>query len=383
MNRLLRLPSIYLVLPMLLASVLTLYSFDMPDAYLEGLSLLALAALGVLLIDLPFGTRLPPLASFRHHRYAGTREAFVALAYAMAVGFFCLLDLALFPIPLLTNPSSYATMEGGHEHIRHISDMCWTLPPIGLLCARNRWLRWTLIMTGLVFPVLAIDRNRIFASLFALAMVLLLRRDEHKPVPWLRVVLLVALGGTVFSVLGMLRSGSLDTVTLPFSQAYRDASQGVKWLLLYVAAGPYNFGAIYAKHYVNASFLLSQLVPGAAVATADTDIPLDAPNINVGTEFFPFLLAFGPAGAVLSMLGLYALLAWSVRRLRASTGLFPLLIFLRVAYVCVMSPFAPQAYTWTNAGFIAVCLLLQALPIWLPNRNALYPLSDEHDYATR
>src|SRR5581483_12044065 len=118
-----------------------------------------------------------------------------------------------------------------------------------------------------------------------------LRRDEHKPVPWLRVVLLVALGGTVFSVLGMLRSGSLDTVTLPFSQAYRDASQGVKWLLLYVAAGPYNFGAIYAKHYVNASFLLSQLVPGAAVATADTDIPLDAPNINVGTEFFPFLLA--------------------------------------------------------------------------------------------
>ena len=383
MNRLLRLPSIYLVLPMLLACVLTLYSFDMPDAYLEGLSLLALAALGVLLIDLSFGTRLPPLASFRHHRYAGTREAFVALAYAMAVGFFCLLDLALFPIPLLTNPSSYATMEGGHEHIRHISDMCWTLPPIGLLCARNRWLRWTLIMTGLVFPVLAIDRNRIFASLFALAMVLLLRRDEHKPVPWLRVVLLAALGGTVFSVLGMLRSGSLDTVTLPFSQAYRDASQGVKWLLLYVAAGPYNFGAIYAKHYVNASFLLSQLVPGAAVATADTDIPLDAPNINVGTEFFPFLMAFGPAGAVSSMLGLYALLAWSVRRLRASTGLFPLLIFLRVAYVCVMSPFAPQAYTWTNAGFIAVCLLLQALPIWLPNRNALYPLSDEHDYATR
>ncbi|HET7333240.1 hypothetical protein, partial [Dyella sp.] len=302
---------------------------------------------------------------------------------AVAVGFFCLLDLALFPIPLLTNPSSYATMEGGHEHIRHISDMCWTLPPIGLLCARGRRLRWTLVMIGLVFPVLAIDRNRIFASLFALAMVLLLRRDEHKPVPWLRVMLLAVLGGAVFSVLGMLRSGSLDTVTLPFSEAYRDASQGVKWLLLYIGAGPYNFGAIYAKHYLNASFLLSQLVPGAAVATADTDIPLDAPNINVGTEFFPFLMAFGPAGAVLSMLGLYALLAWSVRRLRASTGLFPLLIFLRVAYVCVMSPFAPQAYTWTNGGFIAVCLLLQALATWLPNRNALHPLSDEHDYATR
>ncbi|GLQ95542.1 hypothetical protein [Dyella acidisoli] len=385
MSWLLRLPSTYLVLPVLLACGLTLYSFDMPDDYLQGVLLLATASLGVLLIDLLFGPRLPLMVQFRQHHYAGTREAFVALAYAVAVGLFCLLDLALFPIPLITNPSSYATMEGGHEHIRHISDMCWTLPPIGLLCARNRWLRWALITVGVVFPVLVIDRNRIFASLFALAMVLLLRRGLHKRVPWLRVVFLVVLGGTVFSVLGMLRSGSLDTVTLPFSDAYRDSPQGVKWLLLYISAGPYNFGAIFAKHYTNAAFLVSQLMPGAgAIATADTDIPLDAPNINVGTEFFPFLMAFGPIGAMLSIIGLYALLAWSVRRLQASVALFPLLIFLRVAYVCLMSPFAPQAYTFTNGGFIAVCLVLQVLAVWLPNRNALPHLSDEHaNYATR
>jgi hypothetical protein len=385
MSWLLRLPSTYLVLPALLACGLTLFSFDMPEAYLQGVLLLATASLGVLLIDLLFGSRLPPIARFRQRHYAGTREAFVALAYALAVGLFCLLDLALFPIPLLTNPSSYATMEGGHEHIRHISDMCWTLPPIGLLCARNRWLRWTLIAVGVVFPVLAIDRNRIFASLFALAMVLLLRRGEHKRVPWLGVIFLVVLGGSVFSMLGMLRSGSLDTVTLPFSQAYRDSPQGVKWLLLYISAGPYNFGAIFAKHYTNASFLISQLVPMAgSVATADTDIPLDAPNINVGTEFFPFLMAFGSVGAVLSIFGLYAMLAWSVRRLHASIALFPLLIFLRVAYVCVMSPFAPQAYIWSNFGFIAICLLLQMLAAWLPNRNLPHNFSDEHaHYATR
>lgn len=385
MSQLLRLPSTYLVLPVLLACGLTLFSFDMPEAYLQGVLLLATASLGVLLIDLLFGPRLPPVAWFRHRHYAGTREAFVALAFAVAVGLFCLLDLALFPIPLITNPSSYATMEGGHEHIRHISDMCWTLPPIGLLCARNRWLRWVLIVVGVAFPVLVIDRNRIFASLFALAMVLLLRRGEHKRVPWLRVIFLVVLGGSVFSVLGMLRSGSLDTVTLPFSAAYRDAPQGVKWLLLYISAGPYNFGAIFAKHYVNSAFLISQLVPMAgSIATADTDIPLDAPNINVGTEFFPFLMAFGSAGAVLSIIGLYALLAWSVRRLQVSVALFPLLIFLRVAYVCLMSPFAPQAYTWTNAGFIAICLVLQMLAVWLPNRNSLHNLSDEHaNYATR
>jgi hypothetical protein len=385
MSWLLRLPSSYLVLPTLLACGLTLFSFDMPEPYLQGVLLLATVSLGILLADLLFGPRLPPVARFRHRHYAGTREAFVALAYALAVGFFCLLDLALFPIPLLTDPSSYATMEGGHEHIRHISDMCWTLPPIGLLCARNRSLRWALIGVGVLFPVLAIDRNRIFASLFALAMVLLLRRGEHRRVPWLRVLFLAVLGCSVFSVLGMLRSGSLDTVTLPFSEAYRASPQGVKWLLLYVSAGPYNFAAIFAKHYVNAAFLISQLVPMAgSIATADTDIPLDAPNINVGTEFMPFLMAFGPVGVVLSIVGLYAMLAWSVRRLKASVALFPLLIFLRMAYVCVMSPFAPQAYISSNFGFIAICLLLQMLAAWLPNRNGLQPFSDEHaDYAKR
>jgi len=64
------------------------------------------------------------------------------------------------------------------------------------------------------------------------------------------------------------------------------------------------------------------------------------------------------------------MLRWSVQRLRASVSLFALLIFLRVSYVCVMAPFAPQAYTWTNAGFIGLCLLMQAFAAWLPNRRA-------------
>ncbi len=38
------------------------------------------------------------------------------------------------------------------------------------------------------------------------------------------------------------------------------------------------------------------------------------------------------------------MLLWSVQRLRPTVPLFSLLIFLRVSYVCVMSPFAPQAY---------------------------------------
>lgn len=371
MMRCLRLPSLYLALPILLACGMALLSFDLPDDYLAGIGLLAAAALGILVFDLAAGPRLPPLARFRLRCYAGTGEAFVALAYAGGVLLFCALDLALFPIPLISDPSAYATMEGGREHIRHVSDMCWTLPVIGLLCARRRWLRYGLILAGLVFPVLVIDRNRIFASLFSLALVLALRRDEARPLPWKSVVLLGLLGATAFSVLGMLRSGSLDTVSLPFSALYRAMPQGIKWLVLYISAGPYNFGAILAKHYANASFLVNQLLPMAgSIATAGTDIPLDASNINVGTEFLPFLMALGPLGALGSILLLYVLLIWSVRRLYPRVSLFSLLIFLRVTYVCLMSPFAPQAYTWTNAGFIVLCLLLQLLAAWLPDRHA-------------
>ena len=376
MKRLLCLPSAYLALPLLVACGLTVLTYDLPVDYLQGLLLLAVVAAAVWLFDVQAGFRLPPTAQFRARSYAGTRDAFVALAFAWLIAVFCVLDLALFPIPLFNNPSSYAVMEGGHEHIRHVSDICWVLPPIALLCARNRWLRNTLIAVGFLFPILVIDRNRVFASVFSFALVILLRRDEARPLPWKAVGALALAGVSVFSILGMLRSGPLDHITLPFSATYRAAPEGIKWLLLYASAGPYNFSSILAKDYSNTSFLFNQLVPlSGSIATAGTTIPLDATNINVGTEFFPFLMAFGPIGAVASIVVLYAMLLWSVQRLRFTVPLFSLLIFLRMAYVCVMSPFAPQAYTWTNAGFVGLCLLMQVFATWLPNRRTAASVS--------
>jgi hypothetical protein len=374
MKKLLRLPSAYLGLPILLACGLAWLTYDLPADYLEGMSLLVVTAVATMFLDVWGSVRLPEIARFRARHYAGTRDAFVALAFAGLIVLFCVVDLALFPIPLFDKPSAYAVMEDGREHVRHISDMCWVLPPIGLLCARNRWLRNMLIAVGFAFPVLVIDRNRVFATVFSFALVLMLRRDEARPLPWKAVGFLAIAGVSTFSILGILRSGSLETITLPFSAIYRAAPLGVKWLLLYASAGPYNFSAMLAKHYSDASFLINQVIPlSGSVATAGTDIPLDAPTINVGTEFFPFLLALGPLGAVVAIFALYGLLQWSVRRLHPSVPLFPLLIFLRVSYVCVMSPFAPQAFTWTNVGFIGLCLVMQVLVAWLPNRRLREP----------
>ena len=371
MKRLLRLPSTWLGLPILLACGLTWFTYELPPDYLEGLLLLVVTAAAIVLLDVQAGVRIPDTAHFRARDYTGTRDAFVALAFAGLILLFCLLDLTLFPIPLFDKPSAYAVMTGGREHIRHVSDMCWVLPPIGLLCARRRWLRYLLIVVGFVFPVLVIDRNRLFAAVFSFALLILLRRDEARPLPWKAVGALALAGVSVFAILGIVRSGTLQYVTLPFGAMYRAAPQGIKWLLLYGSAGPYNFSAMLAKHYVNADFLINQIVPlHGSIATAGTGIPLDAPNINVGTEFFPFLLALGPWGAVASVFALYAMLLWSVQRLRPTVPLFSLLIFLRMSYVCAMSPFAPQAFTWTNAGFIGVCLFLQLFAAWLPNRRA-------------
>ncbi|WP_158883533.1 hypothetical protein [Rhodanobacter sp. L36] len=381
MTNLLRLPSTYLGAPILLACALTWFTYDLSVDYMQGLLLLTVVAAAIILFDVQARIRIPDTARFRSRHYAGTRDGFVALALAGFIVLFCLIDLVFFPVPLLDKPSAYASMDGGREHIRHVSDMCWILPVIGVLCTRSRWMRNTLIVVGFLFPIVVIDRNRLFATVFSFAIVILLRRDEAKVLPWKAVGLLAIGGLSAFSILGMLRSGPLDHVTLPFSAMYRAAPQGIKWLLLYGSAGPYNFSAMLARHYTNASFLINQVVPlSGSVATAGTDIPLDASNINVGTEFFPFLLALGPFGATLSMVALYAWLLWSVQRLRPTVPLFSFLIFLRVSYVCVMSPFAPQAFTWTNAGFIGLCLVLQVLSAWLPNRRAhastLYPVSE-------
>ncbi|NII75041.1 hypothetical protein FHW84_003639 [Dyella sp. SG562] len=369
MKALLRRPSTYLGLPMLLACGATLLTYDLPEGYLDGVLLLIAGAVAMLALDALSGVRLPPFERFALREYAGTREAMVAFAFCALVAVFCLLDLALFPIPLLDKPSAYAQMEGGREHIRHLSAWCWVLPPVGLLCVRHRGLRYAMVLAGIVFPILVIDRNRIFASLFSVALVLVLRRKGGLRLPWPAVLLLGLVGAVLFAVLGILRSGPLEGVTLPFGALYREAPPGVKWLLLYLTAGPYNFASMLAKQYHNADFLLNQVVPlRGSIVTAGTGIPLDSPTINVGTEYFPFLLALGPAGAVAAMLGLYAMLVWSARRLCASTSLFSLLIFLRMAYVAAMAPFAPQAYTFMSAGFIALCLLMQLFAAWLPRR---------------
>jgi hypothetical protein len=339
-------------------------TFDLPIGYMSGVVFLSGFAIILIFLDVLFKIRLPKAIVFQNLNLFGTREAFIALALAWIVILFCLADITLFPIPLLSDPTLYATFDGGREHVRHISDLSWILPVVALLCVRGRFIKTLFISIAFVFPILVIDRNRLFAALFSLIFVLVFCQKRNRQLPWKKILFLLISCGLAFSILGIVRSGSLTFIQLPFTSLFVDAPPSVQWLLLYMSTGIYNFSSILNKNYINVDFLVNQLLPlKGSVATLGTGIPLDAATINVGTEFFPFLMAFGLTGVIGSMLLLFIALLWCVRNLRRRVTIFSLLIFLRIAYVCLMSPFAPQAFTFTNFGFIILCLIL---PLFLP-----------------
>ncbi|WP_407118320.1 hypothetical protein [Bradyrhizobium sp. LMG 9283] len=367
MSAALRYPSFYLALPILLSLSVMLVSFEFSTAMVGGVLFFTTAAVAIVMMDFVLDIRLPPLQSFQSMDFAGTRQGAVAAALCWLVAGFCVIDLTFFPIPLVVDPSSYAIFENGRNHVRHISNLSWILPPLAFLCFRSKATRIALVVIGLIFPILVIDRNRLFAAIFSLGLTLVLLQRRSVLLSWKIIVPLLFGGLAAFSLLGVVRSGTLNHLNLPLSRLFESSPEGVKWPLLYVSAGLYNFSSILAKNYQNAGFLLSQLIPfSGSVETLGTDIPLDAPTINVGTEFFPFLMAAGWSGAFLSVLLLYGMLLWSIVLLRRTISVWRFLIFLRIAYVSVMSPFAPQAFTWTNFGFVALCLMIPVAAHFLP-----------------
>jgi hypothetical protein len=347
--------------------LVTFLTFDMPPGYGYGLAFLTALALVTMALDVMTGVQLPQRERFLSTNFMGSPEAVLARAMALFILLFCVLDLTLFPIPLISDPTQYATFDGGRNEVRHISNMVWVLPVVGLTCYRSRFIKLTFILASIAFPILVLDRNRLFASIIAVVMVMILYR--RRAIPWKTLIVLGVLSAALFSFLGSVRSGTLAWLTLPFSDIYNNAPEGVKWLLLYVGAGIYNFSSILAKGYVNATFLINQLVPGAgSTTTIGTDIPFDSITINVGTEYFPFLMALGIGGAMVAALVLYIGLNLSILLLRWRISPFTLLVFLRLSYVCIMASFAPQAFIWTNFAFIILCLGMMAFAALLPRK---------------
>jgi len=352
-----RSPAVFFSVPLFGSCLIALLTFELPSGYAVGISILMVVAALALVLDTILGIRLPSRKELQLIPFERSPECYWVKFLAWIILGACIVDLTLFPLPL-RNPEIYANFDGGRAHVRHISNMCWVLPIVGLLCYADKRMKFIFIAVGLAFPVLVLDRNRLFTSVYGLAITLIF--FSKRQIPWK--MLIVSLFGALllFAKLGQFRSGRLDWVALPFSDFYSAASPGVKWILLYIGAGIYNFSSIMAKGYIDSDFLINQLVPGVGgVETLGSTIPFDEPVINVVTVYFPFLMAWGSLGAVGAALFLYLSLVASVYFFKKNPNIISFLIFLRISYSCVMAGFAPQAYTWTNLGFIALCVLIQ------------------------
>ncbi|MFJ7284463.1 hypothetical protein [Pseudomonas sp. NPDC099000] len=359
-----RSPSVFFSLPLLGSCLIALLTFELPKGYGVGISILMVVAALAIVFDALLGVRLPARRELQLVPFDRSPECYWVKVLAWLVLFACVLDLTLFPLPLL-HPEIYANFDGGRSHVRHISNMCWVLPIVGWLCYTDKRIRIFFIAVGLAFPVLVLDRNRLFTSVYGLAITMVF--FSKRQIPWKTLIVSLLGALLLFAKLGQFRSGRLDWVALPFTEFYAAASPGFKWILLYIGAGIYNFSSIMAKGYIDSDFLINQLVPGAGgVETLGSTIPFDEPVINVGTEYFPFLMAWGSVGAVGAALFLYLSLVASAHFFRVRPNIISFLIFLRISYSCVMAGFAPQAYTWTNLGFIALCLLMQIFTYRVP-----------------
>lgn len=365
LRTIIRWPSIIFGAPLLIAVLFSFVVFDLPGEYQGGVLYLTVPVFVAIAGDFFFKIRLPTLQALKVSVVGDDRYFLLARCFGVIVLVACIVDILAFPLPLL-NPEIYIDFSGGRNHVRHISNMCWVLPVIGFVCFRRKTIAWTFVAVAFLFPVLVLDRNRLFASAYSSFFVaILFRRD----IPWRSIVA----GGVgllvVFGQLGVMRSGNLRWVALPFSSIYDSLPLVMKWLFLYISAGVYNFGSIAAKGFLDDSVLIHQLAPWLRPASyIDTALPLDVAAINVGTEFFPFLLAYGPLGAIASAILLYLGLVASIRFFQMHTCVFSMLIFLRISYVCLMSGFAPQAFMWTNFGFVVLCLGGMVVSNW-PSRR--------------
>lgn len=87
----------------------------------------------------------------------------VILIFCIFVTLFGPLDIYINGFKLL-NPESYTVFNGIGRYIRHITTLSWILIPITFIFINNRPLKFLLFFYALLFPILIVDRNRLFLS---------------------------------------------------------------------------------------------------------------------------------------------------------------------------------------------------------------------------
>ena len=353
--------------------------------------LLYLAALPVIALiftiftRIVFLNRLSVASSFRAV-VDQKSHSLIAHVFAVVVVACGPLDIYINGFKLL-EPLSYAELNGNGRFVRHISSMCWTLVPIAYLFHHGKKIKFILIAYSIMFAVVIIDRNRLLASFYCIAVCSALhstvvsRGLSRVQVSFKLMLLLLGAMLIFFSGLGALRSGleafevetsgeSLVEGMFPLKQIFYYFPPLIQQIILYITTPIFNFATVLSQGFLNPEFLLSQLSPfNREMFDAYPYAPVLVPRFNVGTEFFPWLTYGGLIFVIPAFIFMLVCFLLSERLFRKFPNIFTLLIFLRLSYLVIFMGFAPQFYIFLNVGFIFLMFVLWGVSRCLINSS--------------
>lgn len=362
----------YVLFPIYFPLALVLVFFHVPTGFYLSLLTLFLIVTGVfivsciffpgnILVDRSYAT---VVAGKRHRQFV-----WMVCAAIIVTGPFDVLVNGF----KLANPLTYAEFHGIGRYIRHISSLCWALVPIAFIYCKGRKLKIALIVYAIIFPILIVDRNRLFMSFYSLIFCIALAPRKAAVAPRSKrsgrfntlIILLVL--AAIFSLLGMFRSGDsfivetsgnvLVSGAFPLRGLFFGLPVLLQQIVLYIAVPTFNFATIVFMGFRNKEFLLSQFSPFSR-DDAYQFAPVMMERFNVGTEFYPWLLYGGVPWVVFSIAVLVLAFFLAARLLRQFPNIFSLLIFLKISYSVLFMGFAPQFFILLNVIFILLMAVL-------------------------
>lgn len=365
----------YFLAPICFSLVLLLVFFHIPnDFYLSLFALFFVIVSMTLLVKFLIPVKIKISRSFELILQKKEHKVIVFL--------FCCIVLLSGPLDVYQNgfkllhPNSYAEFNGVGRYIRNISSLCWTFVPIAFVFIHNAKYKLILIGYALIFPIIILDRNRLFSSFYSLALCLILipttavNKKVLKTSKRRNLLVLLFVVFLTFSGLGFFRSGTdafliessgdvLSEGELPLRDIFYYLPLLFQQIVLYITTPSFNFATIVYFDFLNEEFLLSQLAPfGRDLFDAYPYAPVMVPRFNVGTEFYPFLLYGGLPLVALSISGMVFSFLLAGLLVTKKPNIFTFLIFLKISYSVAFMGFAPQFYLLLNFTFIFLMIIL-------------------------
>jgi hypothetical protein len=342
---------------------------------------------------------------------------FIILACCFVILLFGPADIYFNGFKLL-DMANYTELPGIGRYVRHINLLCWIFIPVAFIFIRSRLVKFCFISYAILFPILIVDRNRLFLSCYSLFLCLLLGNVHEITLTtsknaqcsattraklitiWASVVKVISctflactnsksrlkfllwlipiIGIFTFAILGHFRTNRYELIAptsgtelregaYPLRDTFLSLPLLIQHVILYITTPIFNFVTVAYQDFVNQDFLLRQFSPFSRANFAPHPYaPILMRRFNVGTEFYPFLLYGGlsmVAGAFVLMLIAFLL---ALCLFKKYPNIFTFLIFIKISYNILFMGFAPQFYILFNLMFVVLMVFLWFLAEGLP-----------------